>query len=68
MRYRWKAECQIKNGFMQEDRSKRTVEVLAGSQSEAEKEAQLRTCTSLGLSTMMHKYVSVLTITNIGRA
>lgn len=68
MRQKWEVTCEFKNGFMQEHGEKRTFSVTASSEKDARYDAKLEMCRKLGLSTMMHRYVSVQKIKSTGRA
>lgn len=66
--YRWKVTCQFRNAFLTQNNRTDTFEVTASTERDAKKAAQAKMCTSLGLSTMMHSCVSVLSVEQIGRA
>ncbi|MBU1292956.1 hypothetical protein KJ819_02715 [Patescibacteria group bacterium] len=68
MRYRWNAACQFNNVFMQEHGSRAEVAVIAENQTSAERLAKLEVCHKLGISTMMHGGVKIISINNMGRA
>jgi len=68
MIFRWEAKCEFTNLFMPQNGMKRTVEVKATKEVDARKAAQLKVCSVIGVSTMMHGSVRVHQITNRGRA
>lgn len=67
MTSRWEVSCQLSNLFMQEHGDKCTVEVYAENESAAKKKAQLGACNKLGISTMMHGSVKILSIKKLSR-
>lgn len=67
-RFKWEARCEFKNVHMQEHGTTCTVTVTSAKEADARHEAQLEMCRKLGLSTMMHRYVNVKSIRNVGRA
>ena len=67
MTSRWEVRCQFSNLFMQEHGDKCTVEVHADDESAAKRKAQLEACHKLGISTMMHGGVKILSIKKLSR-
>jgi len=67
MTSRWEVSCQFGNVFMLEHGDKCTVEVYAEDEPAAKRKARLEACSKLGISTMMHGGVKILSIKKLSR-
>ena len=63
----WEVECEFNNGFMQQDGLKCKIRVTAAEESDAKHRACLKMCETIGISTMFHTGVKVLSIKSTGR-
>ncbi|MBU2220399.1 hypothetical protein KKD81_00500 [Patescibacteria group bacterium] len=58
----WEVRCEFSNVFMLAHGTECTLEIRAESEPEAINKAQLKMCEGLGISTIMHRAVKVLSL------